>query len=94
MVYKRQRLVIKEYRASKSVSFTKSDAKTIVVGYSHDTVNGRYLEKLGVYYKTGQHRIGNVNLERLGYWLNRGATMKQRASWLVGLIGEGEKNVK
>jgi hypothetical protein len=36
-------------------------------------------------------------LKRLGYWLNKGALIKSKPSWLVGLLSNGEyhyKNIK
>jgi hypothetical protein len=35
-------------------------------------------------------------LSRLGFWLNRGAIIKSRVSWIVGMLGKGyiKKNVE
>jgi ribosomal protein S16 len=81
----RKKLVIKIFRTSaKSHDITP---KVIVVGYNLSKVNGRYIEKIGHYSRFEDGFFYFIKFDRLAYWLNRGAYLKSRVSWVVGLIG-------
>jgi len=75
-------------------------SKLIVVGYNTSRVNGGYLEKLGsigtvvaeINSKLKTQIICSINLRRLGFWLNKGALIKSRVSWLVGLLSINDRN--
>jgi len=87
-----KKLVIKIFKLGKR-SLNKT-ARIIVVGYNTSKPNGRYIEKLGSYgvfnhndpIVTRPQLICSINLRRLGYWLNRGAILKSKVSWLVGML--------
>jgi len=61
--------------------------KVIVVGHRTRKVNGRYIEKIGHYSRFEDGFFYFIKFDRLAYWLNRGAHLKSRVSWVVGLIG-------
>lgn len=61
----------------------------IVVIYKKSRVQGRALEKLGVYNPIKGNKYCFINLERLGYWLKRGATMSFKTKLLVGHLAKG-----
>lgn len=75
-------------------------SKLIVVGYNTYKVNGGYIEKLGsigtIVSKINSNLktqiICSINLRRLGFWLNKGASIKSKVSWLVGLLSANDKN--
>jgi len=74
----KKKLVIKIFRTSaKSKDVTP---KVIVVGYSDSKVNGRYIEKIGHYSRYEDGFFYSVKLDRLAYWLNKGACLKSRVS--------------
>jgi hypothetical protein len=35
--------------------------------------------------------ICSINLRRLGFWINKGAFIRSRVSWLVGLLSYNDK---
>jgi hypothetical protein len=39
-------------------------------------------------------KVCSVNLKRLGFWLNKGAYVKSKASWLIGMLGLSESSYK
>lgn len=75
-------------------------SKLIVVGFNTYKVNGGYIEKLGsigtIHSKINNNLktqiICSLNLRRLGFWLNKGALIKSKVSWLVGLLSINDKN--
>jgi len=80
-----RKLVIKIFRTSAKSKDTTP--KVIVVGYSTSKVNGRYIEKIGHYSRFEDSFFYLLKFDRLAYWLNRGAYLKSRVSWVTGLIG-------
>ena len=91
-----KKLVIKTFKIRKHTRDRCS--KIIVVGYNTYKVNSYYIEKIGVfgYYNTNltdnlkPKIICSINLKKLGYWLNRGAKIKSRISWLTGLLAKND----
>jgi len=91
-----KKLIIKLCKIRKSTK--DKNTRLIVVGLNNSRSNGGFIEKLGVYsiyhekflisYKV--MRVCSINLRRLGYWLNKGALVKSKPSWLIGLLGKGE----
>ena len=77
-------------------------SKLIVVGFSTYKVNGGYIEKLGsigticseINNNLKTRVICSLNLRRLGFWLNKGAFMKSKVSWLIGLLAINDKKNK
>jgi ribosomal protein S16 len=75
-------------------------SKLIVVGFNNYKVNGGYLEKLGsigtlcsnLNNSLKTQVVCSINLRRLGFWLNKGALLKSKVSWLVGLLSVNDKN--
>jgi len=75
-------------------------SKLIVVGYNTYKVNGGYIEKLGsigticsnINKNLKTQVICSINLRRLGFWLNKGALIKSKVSWLVGLLSINDKS--
>ena len=75
-------------------------SKLIVVGFNNYKVNGGYLEKLGsigtlcsnLNNTLKTQVVCSINLRRLGFWLNKGALLKSKVSWLVGLLSVNDKN--
>lgn len=75
-------------------------SKLIVVGYNTSRVNGGYIEKLGsvgtIFSEINNNLktqiICSINLRRLGFWLNKGALIKSKVSWLIGLLSINDKN--
>ena len=67
-----------------------------MVGFNISKVNGRYIEKVGTCSKHKDGFFYALKLSRIGYWLNRGAIIKPRISWVIGMLGKGlikNKNV-
>lgn len=83
----KQKLIIKSFKVS--AKSNDNISKMIVVGYNTSKVNGRYIEKLGVCSKKGNEFFYFLKLSRVGFWLNRGAYVKPRISWIIGMIGKG-----
>lgn len=81
----KRKLVIKSFKVN--ANSNDSISKVIVVGYNTTKVNGRYIEKLGVCSKYGSEFFYFLKLSRLGFWINRGAKIKPRISWIVGMLG-------
>ena len=75
-------------------------SKLIVVGFNTYKVNGGYIEKLGsigtIVSKINSNLktqiICSIDLRRLGFWLNKGALLKSKVSWLIGLLSANDKN--
>jgi len=65
--------------------------RIIVVMWNTSRPNSGYLDKIGVLSKQGTFNIYCINLRRLGFWLNKGAVMKSKVSWIVGILGNYEK---
>ena len=94
----RKKLVIKIFKIRRRSKNNVS--KLIVVGYNTFKVNGGYIEKLGsigtIYTELNNNLktqvICSINLRRLGFWLNKGAFIKSKVSWLVGLLSLNDKN--
>lgn len=86
----KKRLIIKSFKTRANSNNNLS--KTIVVGYNINKKNGRYIEKIGVCTKNQDEFFYFIKLSRLGFWLNRGATIKPRVSWIVGMLGKGYIN--
>jgi hypothetical protein len=92
-----KKLIIKTFKIRKHTRDRCS--KIIVVGYNTYKVNSSYLDKIGVfgYYNkkfTENFKpkiICSINFKKLGYWLNKGAKIKSRISWLVGLLAKYDK---
>ena len=94
-----RKLVIKIFKIRKKSKNNVS--KMIVVGYNTSKVNGGYIEKLGSVGTTAgkidwelnikTQIICTINLRRLGYWLSRGARLKSKVSWLIGLLTYNDK---
>lgn len=84
----KKKLVIKSFKLS--ANSNDNISRIIVVGYNTAKVNGRYIEKLGVCSKYGW-RSGMfffLKLSRIGFWLNRGAILKPRISWMIGMFSK------
>ena len=86
----KRKLIIKSFKVS--AKSNDNISKIIVVGYNTAKVNGHYFEKLGVCSTYGNKFFYFLKLSRLGFWLNRGAVIKPRISWIVGFIGRGLLN--
>ena len=92
-----KKLIIKIFKLRRRSKNNVS--KLIVVGYNTSRVNGGYLEKLGsigtIYTELNNNLktqvICSINLRRLGFWLNKGALIKSKVSWLVGLLSLNDK---
>jgi len=93
-----KKLVIKIFKIRRRSKNNVS--KLIVVGYNTSRVNGGYIEKLGsigtIYTELNNNLktqvICSINLRRLGFWLNKGAFIKSKVSWLVGLLSLNDKS--
>jgi len=86
----RKKLIIKSFKVN--ANSNDSISKAIVVGFSASRVNSYYIEKVGSYSKHQNNSFFYVlKLSRIGYWLNRGAIIKPRISWVIGLLGKGLK---
>lgn len=79
-----RKLVIKSFKTS--AKSRDNVSKSIVVGYN-TKVNGYYIEKLGHYSKFEDKFFYFLKLDRVAYWVNRGAYIKPRISWILGIIG-------
>ena len=86
----KRKLIIKSFKVS--AKSNDNISKIIVVGYNTAKVNGHYFEKLGVCSKHGDKFFYFLKLSRVGFWLNRGAIIKPRISWIVGMVGKGLSN--
>lgn len=62
---------------------------TIVVIRKKSRVQGRPLEKLGVYNPIKGNKYCFLNLQRLGFWLKKGATMSFKVKLLLGHLAKG-----
>lgn len=92
-----RKLVIKTFKMRKKSK--DKWAKIIVVSYNTTKVNGGFLDKIGTFGAFNKSFtnirpkiICSINLRKLGYWLNKGAVIKSRPSWLVGLLSDNEEN--
>jgi len=93
-----KKLVIKIFKIRRRSKNNVS--KLIVVGYNTSKVNGGYIEKLGSIGTIATELNNNlktqvicsINLRRLGFWLNKGAFIKSKVSWLVGLLSLNDKS--
>ena len=86
-------MIIKLFRKSGKTN----DKKTRVIVVTHNTcsVNGGYrYDKVGVIHYRKDICFCYVNLYKLGYWLNRGAHIKTKVSWLIGLLSRYENKLK
>lgn len=89
----KQKLMIKSYKVN--ANSNDNISKAIVVGLNTSKVNGRYIEKVGVCTKNQDGFFYVLKLSRIGYWLNKGAILKPRISWIIGMFGKGLiRNVK
>ena len=90
----KKKLIIKSYRVNANSNDNVS--KVVVVSLNTSKVNGRYIEKVGTCSKHQDGFFYALKLSRIGYWLNRGAIIKPRISWIIGMLGKGfikNKNV-
>lgn len=83
----KRRLIIKSYKVR--ANSNDNISRIIVVGLRTSKVNGYYIEKVGVCIKHQSSFMYVVNLSRIGYWLNKGAILKPRISWIIGILGKG-----
>jgi len=91
-----KRLVIKVYKTRKQTRNRCSNI--IVVSVSPTKANGGWiLDKIGVfgYFNNNINNlktkiICSINLKKLGYWLNKGAVVKSKPSWLIGLLSKND----
>jgi len=83
-------LTIKLFRVN--VNPTNAQVKAIVIGFNNKT-NGRYIERLGVFYK--EHGVDFVllNIPRFAYWVHKGVRIKPKVSWALGILAQGEIGV-
>ena len=81
-------LIIKSFKLR--ASSNDNISKIIVVGFKHTRVNGRYIEKVGVCTKQRGCLVYYFKLNRIAFWLNRGAKMKTRIFWAIGHLQYGE----
>jgi len=81
----KKKLIVKTFKTS--AKSTDKISGVIVVGYNNYKVNGRYIEKLGHYSKYEDKFFYFLKFDRLGYWMNKGAYLKPRVSWAVGVLG-------
>lgn len=88
----KRKLIIKTFKLR--ANSNDNISKIIVVGYNTSKVNGGYLEKLGTYSIKGKKKLIFLKLNRIGYWLNKGASIKTRVSWPIGILGLNEKKKK
>ena len=74
-------------------------SKLIVVGYNTGKPHSGFIEKIGIYgdynsdkrFSSKINILCSINLKKLGYWLSKGAKIKSKPSWLIGLLGLSEK---
>lgn len=91
-----KKLIVKIFKIRKKSK--NNISRIIVVGYNFSKVNGGYIEKLGsigsIYSDINVNLkisiICSINLRRLGFWLNKGAKVRSRVSWLIGLLSLNE----
>ena len=86
-------LVIKIFKKRANSNDVKS--RVIAVTFNTSKVHGGYrFDKIGVikYYKN--ICFCYLDLYKLGYWLNRGAFLKTKVSWLVGILAKYEAKLK
>lgn len=86
-----RKLIIKSFKTS--AKSKDNISKSIVVGYN-TKVNGYYIEKLGHYSKFEDKYFYFLKLRRVAYWVNRGAYIKPRISWVLGIIGSNSLKKK
>jgi hypothetical protein len=88
-----KKLVIKIFKTRVKSKDKKS--RVIVLTYNSSKVNGGFrFDKIGIIKHHHNMNICYINFYKLGYWLNRGVTLKTKVSWLVGLIGLYELKLK
>jgi len=87
----KRKLIIKSFKTS--AKSRDNISKMIVVGYN-TKVNGYYIEKIGHYSKFEDKYMYFLKLDRLAYWLNKGAFLKSRISWVAGIIGANKLRKK
>ena len=89
-----KKLVIKMFKLRKKSK--NSLTKIIVVGWNDGKVNGSYIDKIGSCghintfigkYGCKSKIVCFINTRKLVYWINKGAIVKSKISWLVGLLG-------
>lgn len=85
----KKKLIIKTFKLRSNSNDNIS--KIIVVGYNTSKVNGGYIEKLGTFTKSGDKFMYFLKLNRIGYWLNKGACLKSRISWIIGYLSYNKK---
>ena len=90
-----KKLIIKLFKSRKKSC--DNLARVIVVGYNTSKVNGRYIEKLGSFsvmnrsYVYMPRLVCSLKLRRVGFWLNKGASMRSKVSWLLGMLSLNDK---
>ncbi len=88
-----KKLVIKVFK--KRAKSNDKRSRVIVVTHNTCSVNGGYIyDKIGVLHYRKHICVCYLNLYKLGYWLNRGVTIKTKVSWLAGIIGKYESKLK
>lgn len=86
-------LVIKLFKVRSKSRDVKS--RVLALTYNTSKVHGGYrFDKLGVirYYKNNCYCY--LDFFKIGYWLNSGAYLKTKISWLIGLVGKYEIKLK
>lgn len=74
-----QKLRIKLFKKSKNCVY-------IIVGYNKKSKPTKFISKVGVIMIAQDRKYVFISLKKLGYWLNRGATLNSYVSYLVAYL--------
>jgi ribosomal protein S16 len=73
--------------SSKSSLSIDKQSKSIIVGLNVGKSNGPYIARLGYCKKISNKKTFYfIDLLKLGFWLNKGATLSSKVSWIVGFL--------
>ena len=76
--------------SSKSPKALDKESKSIIVGLNTGKSNGPYIARLGYCRKLSNNKTYYfIDTFKLGLWLNKGAVLKSKVSWIVGLLAQG-----
>lgn len=62
---------------------------TIVVIFKKSRVQGKALEQIGLYNPIKGNKFCFINLQRLGFWVKKGATISFKVKLLLGHLSKG-----
>ncbi len=86
-------LIIKMSKVRSKSKDVKS--RVIILTLNTGKVHGGYrYDKLGIIKLIKGTFFCYLNLYKIGYWLNSGAFLKTKISWLVGILGNYEIKLK